>query len=559
MVFTSVAEVASIGTVLPFLGVLMTPERVFQHPMAQPIVATFGFTEAAQLLLPLTLAFMLMALFSATMRVVLLWAQTHFGFAVGADLGIKMYKKTLYQPYAVHVARNSSEVISSISIKVHSVIGAAVLPLLTIVSSGMILVSILFALFFIDPFVAIAVMGGVGIPYGLIVFATKKRLASNGQHISRASNQVIKVLQEGLGGIRDVLIDGTQTTYCKMYSDADISLRQAQASIQIIGGAPRFIIEFLAMTLIAVLAYGLAGRHGGIATSIPVLGALAIGAQRLLPLLQQIYSSWTGIRGGRASLQDVLELLDQALPEYAHLPSPSRMSFNASIQLKQIGFRYSTNTPWVLQGVDLNVPRGSRVGFMGSTGSGKSTMLDLIMGLLSPTEGALIIDGDLLTEQNCRAWQAHIAHVPQAIFIADATIAENIAFGIAPEKIDLARIKSAAGKAQIAEAIESWDKKYDTLVGERGVRLSGGQRQRIGIARALYKQADVIVFDEATSALDNDTERAVMEAIDCIGRDITIFMVAHRLTTLKGCDHVVELANGGIRRIGSYEEMIRAT
>lgn len=558
MVLASFAEVASIGMVLPFLGVLMTPEIAFHHPLMQPFVMSLELNEPAQLLRLLTAAFILLALFSAIMRVVLLWGQTRFGFAIGADLGIEIYKRTLFQPYHVHVARNSSEVIAGISIKVHSVVGAAVLPLLTIMSSGMILTAILLALVAIDPLVALAVLGGLGIPYGLIAFITKKRLASNSLRISRESNQVIRALQEGLGGIRDVLIDGTQAAYCKIYRDADLSLRRSQANIQIIGGAPRFLIEFLGMSLIAALAYGLAGREGGIAGAIPMLGAVAAGAQRLLPVLQQLYYSWAGMRGGQASLLDVLELLEQPLPSHADAPLPAPMSFKSSIRLNRISFRYSATAPWVVKQVDLSIPRGSRMGFVGATGSGKTTLLDLIMGLLQPSDGDLAIDGVPVTAQNHRAWQAHIAHVPQVIFLTDATIAENIAFGIPADEIDLARVISAARQAQIGATIESWDRKYDTFIGERGIRLSGGQRQRIGIARALYKQADVIVFDEATSALDNDTERAVMDAIEHMEKDITILIVAHRLTTLKGCSQIVELVGGSIHRIGSYEELIYA-
>ncbi len=558
MVLTSFAEVASIGAVLPFLGILMAPEVIFQHSLAQPVVLMLGVTEPAQLLRPLTIVFILLALLSATMRVILLWAQTHLGFAIGADFGIEIYKKTLYQPYAVHVMRNSSEVIAGISIKVHSVVGAALLPILTIMSSGMILIAILLALVAIDPLVAMAALAGIGLPYGLIMFATKKRLKYNGELINLASNDVIKALQEGLGGIRDVLIDGSQKAYCKVYRDADLSLRRSQASIQIIGGSPRFIIEFLGLALIAIVAYALSGRDGGIATATPILGVLVAGAQRLLPVLQQLYSSWTAMRGGRASLQDVLDLLDQPLPVYADAPLPAPMPYSRSIELSEISFRYSSNTPWVVQEVDLVLPKGGRIGLIGATGSGKSTLLDLIMGLLKPTKGTLAVDGVLLTEDNYRSWQAHIAHVPQAIFLSDATIAENIAFGVEPNKIDIARVRRAASQAQIATTIESWTDKYETSVGERGVRLSGGQRQRIGIARALYKQANVIVFDEATSALDSDTEMAVMEAIDYIDKDITILIVAHRLTTLKSCDRIVELANGRIIRSGSYDEMIHA-
>lgn len=556
MVLASFAEVASIGAVLPFLGVLMAPEKVFANPIAQPLISALALKQANQLLLPLTAVFILAALFSGAMRLILLWAQTRLGFAIGADFSIQIYQRTLYQPYSVHVARNSSQVITGISTKTNTVIYSTLLPLLLIISSSLILLTILITLLAIDPLVALAAFGGFGSLYGLIVFATKKRLAHDSQRVSYESNQVIKALQEGLGGIRDVLIDGTQAAYCQIYRQADLPMRRSQANIQIIGTSPRYLIESFGMALIAILAYGLVGRDAGIASAIPVLGALALGAQRLLPVLQQLYGSWTSIRGGQSSLQDVLNLLDQSLPDYANQPPPVPIPFAQSIRLSQVGFRYSETAAWVLRGIDLQIRKGSRIGFMGTTGSGKSTLIDLIMGLLQPTEGKLAIDGLGITTQNNRAWQAHIAHVPQAIFLADTTIAENIAFGIPPEKIDISRVKQAARQAQIADTIESWAKQYDTFVGERGIRLSGGQRQRIGIARALYKRADVIVFDEATSALDSDTERAVMQAINQMGQDITTIIVAHRLSTLQNCDQIVELEQGRVKRTGTYAEII---
>lgn len=555
MVFASFAEVLSIGAVLPFLGVLMAPERVFANPLAQPIIATLNLTEPSHLLFPLTIIFILAALFSGVMRLVLLWAQTRLGFAIGADFSIKIYKNTLYQPYSVHISRNSSEVITGILTKTNSVVNHILLPVLLIISSSLILLAIMVALVAINPAVALVAFGGFGFIYGLIVLATKKRLTDDSQRISDESKQVIKALQEGLGGIRDVLIDGTQAAYCKIYRNADLPLRKSQANIQIIGGAPRFLIEAFGMVLIAVLAYGLAERGGGVASAVPLLGALAIGAQRLLPVMQSIYYSVSYIRGNQSSLEGVLDLLDQELPEYATEPSVTPMLFNSAIRLKQVGFRYGDDTPWVLQEINLEIPKGSRVGVMGTTGSGKSTLIDLIMGLLKPTEGAVFIDSVPIDAQSYRSWQAQIAHVPQAIFLADTTIAENIAFGIPLENIDYEKVRVAARQAQIADTIESWDRQYETLVGERGIRLSGGQRQRIGIARALYKKVDVIIFDEATSALDNDTESAVIDAIEAIGKDITILIVAHRLTTLQYCDQIIVLERGRVKQLCSYLEI----
>ena len=556
MIFASFAEAISIGAVLPFLGVLTTPERVFEHTAAQPFIQAFGLTEPQQLLLPLTFLFGMAAVLAGAMRLLLLWVSTRLSFATGADLGISIYRRTLYQPYAVHCARNSSEVITGISIKANQVIYSTIVPVLTLISSGIMLIVILFALLAVNPVIALTAFGGFGLIYALIIYLTRRRLLTGGQRIAHESTQVIKSLQEGLGGIRDVLIDGSQAVYCQIYRNADLPLRRAQGNNLFISSSPRFGMEALGILVIALLAYSLALQADGIAGAIPVLGALALGAQRLLPVLQQTYGSWSQIHGGQVSLQDTLALLDQPLPVHADQSKNQALPFQQRIQLRQLAFRYSTETPWVLQNINLSIPKGGRVGFMGATGSGKSTLTDIIMGLLSPTEGTLMIDDQVITPHNHRAWQRHIAHVPQSIFLADSTVAENIAFGVPKEQIDEQRVRRAAQQAQIAESIEGWPEQYQTYVGERGIRLSGGQRQRIGIARALYKQADVIVFDEATSALDTETEQAVMQAIEHLSDDLTLIIIAHRLTTLKNCTQVVELSAGGIKRVGSYQEIM---
>jgi len=360
-----------------------------------------------------------------------------------------------------------------------------------------------------------------------------------------------------LGGIRDVLIDGLQEIYCRIYHHADSQLRRALANIAIMGGAPRPVIEAFGLVFIGWLAYAMSNGTESMTSAIPILGALAMAAQRLLPLVQQGYAGWTSVQGGQASLLDVLDLLEQPLPRYSTLAPAAPISFREQITLHDLHFRYGSHGPWVLCGIDLQITRGSRMGLMGTTGSGKSTLLDVLMGLLTPTSGAFRIDGVEVDEINHRAWQAHIAHVPQTIYLADATIAENIALGVTPAEIDYARVKQAAQRAQIARTIESWPDGYETFVGERGIRLSGGQRQRIGIARALYKKADVLVFDEATSALDAETELAVMAAMEAFDPDLTILIVAHRLSTLRNCTQVVELAHGQIARIGSYEELVK--
>ena len=556
MVLASCAEIFSIGTTLPFLGIFVAPERVFEHAAVQPIIQALGLTAPKQLLLPLTITFGVAALIAGTMRLLLLWANTRLSFAIGADLSINIYRRTLYQPYLVHCARNSSEVISGISSKANGVIQSIILPALMLISSSVILIAVLVAILAVEPVMALMTFSGFGLLYVLIMRLTRKRLLIDSQCMARESVEVIKSLQEGLGGIRDVLIDGSQATYCQIYRQADLRLRRAQGRSVFISNSPRYGVEALGMLCITVLAYTLSQQADGIIKVIPVLGALALGAQRLLPALQQVYGSWVNIQSGQAALQDTLNLLDQPLPDYADQPSSKPLPFKQSISLNQLGFRYDPQAPYVLKQVNLTIAKGGCVGFIGVTGSGKSTLLDIVMGLLEPTEGTLAVDGQTVTVFNCRAWQAHIAHVPQTVFLADSTIEENIAFGVSMDKIDHERVKRAAQQAQLADSIESWPKQYQTFVGERGIRLSGGQRQRIGIARALYKQADIIIFDEATSALDSETELAVMQAIEGLSKDLTLLIIAHRLSTLKNCMQIVELGDGQIKKISTYTQMI---
>lgn len=557
MVLVSILEIIGIGATLPFLSVITEPERLFNYHMAQPFILKFNIENSQQLLLPVTIAFSLIAITTGGARLLLLWAMTRLASTIGADLSISAYRRTLYQPYIVHVARNSSIVISGVNGKTAEVVGLVILPILVIINASLMFVMVLSTLVAIEAVTAFYAFAGFALLYSIVIFVTKEQLQKNGNLISRESNQIQKALQEGLGGIRDVLIDGTQEVYCKIYQNSIRPMRRANANIQIIGGSPRFIIEAFGMVLIASLAYFLAKRPEGIFTALPLMGVLVLSAQRLLPLLQQGYASWTQIQSSKATLIDTLDLLNQPLPECLDSSTSAEVVFKSKITLRRISFQYHEGSKWILKNLDLSIYKGARIGIVGKTGSGKSTLLDLVMGLLAPTNGHLLIDDQEVTSQNCRAWQSHIAHVPQAIFLADITIAENIALGIPYSLIDHARVKAAAAKAQIANIIESLPQGYDTFVGERGVRLSGGQRQRIGIARALYKNADVIVFDEATSALDTQTEHAVMEVIDQLSTELTIIIVAHRLTTLRGCNQIIELDSGEIKYIGNYLDLAK--
>lgn len=556
MIIVSLIEVISLGAVLPFLGILTAPEQIYQHPLIQPLIQQLEITAPNHLLLPITLLFITVTLLAGTARLMLLYIMTRLSFAAGADLSINIYRRTLYQEYAVHVAQNSSEVINGIIIKTGSVISGAIGPTLTIFSSIILFISVMTVLFAININVALSASIIFGLLYWGVIRFTHQQLKENSDCIAEQSTQRIKSLQEGLGGVRDVLIDGSQQFYCQLYSDADLPMRRASGNNTFIAQSPRYAIEVIGMTLIAGFAYLMTRQESGIITAIPVLGTLSLGALRLLPALQQAYAAYSSFKGSKSSIRDVLDLLEQPLPEYASQPPVEPISFKKEIHLINLSFRYTKGTPWVFKNINLTLTKGSRIGFMGVTGSGKSTLLDIIMGLLQPTQGEFTIDGQAINNLNRRAWQAHIAHVPQYIFLSDSSIEENIAFGIPKVQINHNRVKKAAHQAQIAQLIEGWKEGYQTFVGERGIRLSGGQRQRIGIARALYKNANVLVFDEATSALDSETEREVINAIQGLGKELTILIIAHRLTTLKDCDHIIELDRDGNASVMNYSDIV---
>jgi ABC-type bacteriocin/lantibiotic exporter with double-glycine peptidase domain len=555
MVAASFGEILSIGAILPFLSLLANPDN-FINFLKQ--IDFYGLTigwDYEEVLLIALMLFCFATACSALLRLLLVWANMRFSYATGADLSAEIYRKTLYQPYATHASRNSSEIINAVSRKTLDVI-TTLSSSITILSSFVILLSILLILFSASPLISIYVLTGVGVFYLLTIYFTRQRLFINSIIISTKSTKVIKILQEGLGGIRDVLLDGSQPFFCREYQDADWKLRLAQGNTQFIGQSPRFVIEALGMILIAFLAYRLS-LAGGVESALPTLGVLALGAQRLIPVLQNLYLCWSNIQGNRNSLAEALDLLEQPMPEHYDGSLAAKVGFDRCISFDNVSFQYDESSPLVLNEINLSISKGSRIGLIGHTGSGKSTVLDLLMALLSPTKGLISVDGVAITPLNARGWQKRIAHVPQSIYLADVSIAENIAFAIPRNQIDMDRVIDAARKAKIHESISSWRLGYETLVGERGVRLSGGQRQRIGIARALYKKADVIVFDEATSALDESTEVDVMNAIGSLDRNLTLIIVAHRLSTLRDCESIIEIESGKVKNFYDFTTLVQ--
>lgn len=560
-IFASMLEVATIGAVTPFFLILLDPEKVFNYQIVKYANHFLGLETSKEILFLMVLIFIFVTLLSGVVRLLLNWKTINLAYGIGADLSADIYKLTLYQPYKVHISRNSSEVISGILVKVHGVIASILMPIINMISGLIILMFILATLLFISAQVTIVAAMAFGSIYFLIHKRTKSLKIANGAIISSESSNILKSLQEGIGGIRDILIDRSQETFVESYKKSDSLLRKAQSVNLFLGQSPRYVIESLGIALIILAAFFLSITTEAVSTeatsAIPILGALALGAQRVLPILQQLYFSSSSIQGGRGNLNDILGLLEQSLPSYINEPICMPIAFEKFIKFDSVTFKYDSSKKVAIHNLNLTISKGDRIGIVGRSGSGKSTFGDLLMGLLEPNSGQILIDGVEINNKNYHLWQMNIAHVPQSIFLSDGTFEENIAFGVPLAEIDRNRINYASVKARLAEYIDSLPDKYQTSVGERGLRLSGGQRQRIGIARALYKQANLIILDEATSALDSHTESEVLDAIEDFDQSLTLIVIAHSIRALKGCNRIIEFEDGNIVLDKSYHDYFK--
>jgi ABC-type multidrug transport system fused ATPase/permease subunit len=544
MIVGSLVEIMSIGTVIPFIGMLSDPESFLKYKEIKKIIAILGLSKKSEIMLTVTTVFIFSSIIAGLVKQFLLWLQTRISLVIGIEFSERVYRAKLYQPYSMHISTNSSEMISGIQ-KANNLVFSILQPTLIILSSILTLLFVLFALFLLDAKITTITFLSFGISYLIIVFFVKSKVTKNSQIISKRHGNVTKAMQEGFGAIRDVIIHCYQESFIRIYKDSLIPYLNANASNLIVGASPRYLMETIGLVLIALLAFSLSLNEGSINKSMPILAVLALSAQRMLPILQQIYSSYINIKGTQESTQDALNSLEQPSSKYSLTPFTERVSFTRSIKFSNVFFKYPSSDSFVLSNINIEIKKGSRVGIIGTSGSGKSTFLDVLMGLLQPTSGYISIDGLKIDCSNVQSWQTCISHVPQSIFLTDASIAENIAFGIPENEINYGLVKVVSEKAQLADTVEKFPHRYKTRVGERGVMISGGQRQRIGIARALYRNSDLLVLDEATSALDFETENLVMDTLELIAPDITVIIVAHRLSTLRKCDKIYKLTNQG--------------
>ena len=546
MILVGVFEVVSIGALIPVLTAFSGTKDPLKFEL--PFLNSEGYTyfltlETAAMLL------ILVSLLTAALRLLLTWVSVRFITGLGHDIDMQIFENFLSLKYERYIDQNSSELISAIE-KVKVVIFGVMHPLFQGFVSFVIGLFIVTFLISLDPRAVGLAFGVVCFLYVVISFSVARTLEKNSIALAKSQTERIRTVKEAYGSFRDIIISKTRPFFSNKFQIFDFRYRNAQGINAFLQASPRVIIEGLAMSLLAAYAlYALSFGEDN-SNALPILGSLAIGAQRLLPLMQQVYYGWSAIKGSSELLMDVDRFSRKAVDrESVEVVTQNR--FSNTIKFSGVSYRYPGSDRWIIENANFTVTKGEIVGVIGGSGSGKSTLIDLLMGLLQPTDGSIWIDRKPLKAGNIDEWHLEIAHVPQHIFLTDDTIAANIALG--SKTWDADKIKSAIKSAQIERFIDDDVDGLDTIIGEGGLSLSGGQRQRIGIARALYNKAEVLVFDEATSALDTETEGKLLKAITELKNSPTIIMVTHKHENLKYCDKILKVSSGKVMLVSNNE------
>lgn len=561
MLGAALVEVVGVASILPFVAVLANPEVVNTNPFLNTLYTRLAFEDPASFMQVLGFFVLLLFLGSLALKAGSAYTVLRFSNMRFHSLAFRLLGSYLSQPYEFFLSRNTADLTKSLFSEVTEVVDGVLLPFLKFVSGSLVAILISVLLFIVEPWLTVAVGLVLGGSLGVIYYISRRLLSRLGSDRVKANQDRFRMANEALNGIKELRLAGRTANYLSRFENASRAYAKYQATNKIIGDLPHFAVQGIAFGGVLVLVLYLMGRQGGFDEATPLIALYAFAGYRLLPAFQQIFKNGTSLRfysAGLDSLHHELIELGRHVPIAAGTHEQPKGRIGGDICLRGVTYYYpSTPTP-ALDNLSLEIGKGACVAFVGSTGSGKSTLIDLMLGLLEPSVGTIFVGAKELKGENLRAWQNNIGYVPQSIYLADATVAENIAFGIPPELIDRAAVERAAVAAHIHDFVTSkLTGGYDASIGERGVRLSGGQRQRIGIARALYHDPDVVVFDEATSALDNATEAAVMEAVNELAGLKTIILIAHRLSTVKSCDAIFMLENGKLTGDGTFEELIK--
>jgi ABC-type multidrug transport system fused ATPase/permease subunit len=550
LTFLALVEVAGIASIAPFLAVAANPDVVHSNQILAWVYESLNFADTRSFLVFVAVATVVVLLFVGMVRVTINYLKFRFANRRRHAIAMRLVQSYTSQPYSFFLRRNSSDLAKLALSETDQLIINAVEPMLELFAYGILLIAIAVLLLFIDVGLSITVVGVLSAFCAVLYFAVRGALRRASAGRARSNTERFQAASELFGGIKELKVLGRQQAYVEAFRRPSMRYSDDTATSEVLSEVPKYILEAIGFACILLVALYLILSEGGLDASLPIIALYAFAGYRVLPALQRVYSSVSRLRFVGAAVANVQrdtgvgsEGADSATSE----GQPLRL--RKALVLKGVSYQYEGARGAGVWDIDLTIPAGSETAIVGTTGAGKSTLIDLMLGLLQPTRGQILIDGKPLAEEDIRAWQANIGYVPQQIFLADTTIALNIAFGIAEEKLDRAAIERAARLAQVHDFIvNELPEGYDSVIGERGVRLSGGQRQRLGIARALYHDPGVIILDEATNALDVETEREVYRGIERLAGSKTVIMITHRPSSLKTFDQLIKLENGRVVR-----------
>lgn len=559
---SALLEAAGVVSIVPFMMVASNPEILHQNNWLGQLYQVSGFSSDNHFLFLLGAITFVVLVAGNAFKALTSWLINRFTHLSGHEISMRLNRAYLAQPYEYFLTHHSADLGKNVLAEVQQVTSGVLRPGMTAITRLVAALCIAALLLATNPLIALVVVAVLGGAYGAIYGGTRLYLSRIGQERYSANRERFHVMSEAFAAVKDLKLKGSESAYAARYERPSLRFAQLQSANQSLSELPRYGLEVVAFGGILLIVLYLLIAHDGLGNALPIIALYAFAGYRMLPTLQEVFAGFAKMRFNKPALDRLHKDLMEKVPDLSSKDRPvDPLPFSKRILLDRIDYSYPSGNGPVLQNLSIEIPHGSRVAFIGQTGAGKSTIVDLILGLLIPTSRSVVVDETPLRDpETIRRWQRQIGYVPQHIFLADDTIAANIAFGVAPDAVDRASVEKAARIAQLHDYIVGeLPEGYETRIGERGVRLSGGQRQRLGLARALYGDPAVLVLDEATSALDNETEALVIKALDGLGRDKTVIMIAHRLSTVSGCDILFRLEQGRVVASGTYDEVLGAS
>jgi ABC-type bacteriocin/lantibiotic exporter with double-glycine peptidase domain len=558
-IIMALLDMIGVASILPLIAVLANPgvieTNIFLNKIFQAS-SVFGVENSQQFLFLLGLLVFLIVVSSLAFKALTIFRQAQFAEMCQYTLSKRLVEGYLNQPYSWFLSRHSADLGAAILSEISQVTSGGLAPIMELISRSFVAVALITLLVIADPKLTFIVGITLGVAYFLIYSLIRRYLNRVGGERLKNNKLRFKSISEAFGAVKEVKVGGLEKIYLKRYSDPSLIFARINSTVSIMSSLPRYFLEAIAFGGILIIILYLMTQTNDFSNVLPIISLYVFAGYRLIPALQQIYVSFNQITFAGPSIDRLYDDIKNLKPLYLN-QNQDALSLNKTITLKNIHYNYPNSSRATLKDINLSIPAKTTVGLVGATGSGKTTTVDIILGLLEAQKGTLEVDGKIITKQNSRAWQRSIGYVPQHIFLSDDTVAANIAFGVEPKNINQAAVEKACKIANLHEfVVDELSQQYQTTIGERGIRLSGGQRQRIGIARALYHNPLVLILDEATSSLDNETEKAVMDAVNNIGKEITIILIAHRLNTVKNCDTIFRLDKGQLVGVGTFNEII---